>query len=1052
MVSTRRQKQEEPPALATQPKVQIARGGLKKAVATKEPPIADVKVSTATKASAAKKAPAPKKPTTTRSRANKGKTVEDEDLPRQEDQQITGKTTRAKKSVKDDDSAAKAPTRATRARAASKATQSEEPQKTLQKKNPSKDAPAAHRAPRIRGTRKDTEEVQIGVEPEIEGAVETGTLNEASDHPPPVERKTRATATKTTKVSSRAKAPVASSKSRVKSAPKKTTKTTTTTTAITRATRGTRSKKVPEVPDEDFEPATEHVPSVIKIEMAAIRAPTLSPGKAASASLLRMSPSKSIMQKIAELPTTSSIVVSPSKLPRPQDNDVEMMDSYDALAPTPLFQRSDALNANQTPSMKSSLFTVSARKPPGSVRRLHAMSPSQALVKPPGQAVDEHQKLGSSLFSRSPKKLHAIIPSKAMIKPPGQTVDERQKAESSLFSASPKKLHMESMGIFGAACKNKRPAEGGETQSSLTASPRKVKLTSPTMKFDNRFPETSASVQRPFGKSSLNSSPRRMKTPGRTPKTAPISSIRAFLDSGTPTKAPPRFTLPTQDVIIESEEADVTMVFEEPQFPCDVLPTAIESNPMGSDEDDVFAIGTAQTLSSYEAQEVMPETPGQERGEPEIIFTENGLNELATPALRRSDVIHERSPIAEISRSVLKESHLDSLTQAGLAEDISRTKQAQETEDDLSIFINTTTVETEILPDLAMNDSIIANLDQKAPASADSSILITLNQDPHEKHTLPSELPVVESDAEAPLNVVPSTPSTPKQMPVPIMLPLSTAKRPKMSPRKSSLRSPEKKSFESPRKTVTWQQLEQNATPSKNDGILDGMTFYVDTRTNDQVDQSYMFVSYLERAGAVCVPQWSSNSMGVTHVLWMNGDIRTLEKVVASDGAVTCVNVGWAVACENSGKRIDESAYLTDLSCVPGNSPVKPLSTLSANSSPLMARTPSRSPFKPVSTPFTMKPLPPSPQISFDDFDKENSPAMTTGGSPATPYFLHKEELIQRTCPPKQNNKPLFSGSLSSSSFADRLTATKRRRSDVGGTTSGRTPKRSRPALRDIFE
>ena len=77
--------------------------------------------------------------------------------------------------------------------------------------------------------------------------------------------------------------------------------------------------------------------------------------------------------------------------------------------------------------------------------------------------------------------------------------------------------------------------------------------------------------------------------------------------------------------------------------------------------------------------------------------------------------------------------------------------------------------------------------------------------------------------------------------------------------------------------------------------LLSGLVFYVDVKTADGADAGHLFTPLLEDMGADIVPSWMSNAMGVTHVLFKDGDDRTLEKVVASGGMVQCVNVGWAV-------------------------------------------------------------------------------------------------------------------------------------------------------------
>jgi len=78
-------------------------------------------------------------------------------------------------------------------------------------------------------------------------------------------------------------------------------------------------------------------------------------------------------------------------------------------------------------------------------------------------------------------------------------------------------------------------------------------------------------------------------------------------------------------------------------------------------------------------------------------------------------------------------------------------------------------------------------------------------------------------------------------------------------------------------------------------GPLFGLVFFLDVNKIDGENSNQLFVPLIEQLGGECVPEWSSNSMGVTHVVFMNGEIRTLEKVVATNGQVHCVNISWVL-------------------------------------------------------------------------------------------------------------------------------------------------------------
>lgn len=102
--------------------------------------------------------------------------------------------------------------------------------------------------------------------------------------------------------------------------------------------------------------------------------------------------------------------------------------------------------------------------------------------------------------------------------------------------------------------------------------------------------------------------------------------------------------------------------------------------------------------------------------------------------------------------------------------------------------------------------------------------------------------------------------------------------------------------------------------------VLKGAVVYVDVHTSEGADASGIFVDLLVQMGARCVKQWSWNprasvvdlhddsaspqassqevsasKVGITHVVYKDGGKRTLEKVRASNGIVSCVGVGWVL-------------------------------------------------------------------------------------------------------------------------------------------------------------
>lgn len=76
---------------------------------------------------------------------------------------------------------------------------------------------------------------------------------------------------------------------------------------------------------------------------------------------------------------------------------------------------------------------------------------------------------------------------------------------------------------------------------------------------------------------------------------------------------------------------------------------------------------------------------------------------------------------------------------------------------------------------------------------------------------------------------------------------------------------------------------------------MSGMVFYCDINYSDGTDGAPHFIPLLLDLGAEAVESWSSNTMGVTHVLGMNPSLLTMEKVVATKGDVIPVNICWPI-------------------------------------------------------------------------------------------------------------------------------------------------------------
>ena len=104
--------------------------------------------------------------------------------------------------------------------------------------------------------------------------------------------------------------------------------------------------------------------------------------------------------------------------------------------------------------------------------------------------------------------------------------------------------------------------------------------------------------------------------------------------------------------------------------------------------------------------------------------------------------------------------------------------------------------------------------------------------------------------------------------------------------------------------------------------VLRGAVVFVDVHTSEGADASGIFVDLLTQMGARCVKTWNWNpghsldgpsdqslspqgrspmatpaasKVGITHVVYKDGGVRTLEKVRLAGGLVSCVGVGWVL-------------------------------------------------------------------------------------------------------------------------------------------------------------
>ncbi|KAH7153140.1 hypothetical protein EDB81DRAFT_931582 [Dactylonectria macrodidyma] len=256
-----------------------------------------------------------------------------------------------------------------------------------------------------------------------------------------------------------------------------------------------------------------------------------------------------------------------------------------------------------------------------------------------------------------------------------------------------------------------------------------------------------------------------------------------------------------------------------------------------------------------------------------------------------------------------------------------------------------------------------------------------------------------------------------------------------------------------PSKSDLWSSIGTPARTPRRDvdpALLRGAVVFVDVHTSEGADASSIFVELLTQMGAKCMKTWtwnpsgsgdvSSSKVGITHVVFKDGGKRTLEKVRETNGVVQCVGVSWVLDCERENEWLEEGPYYIDTKVVPRGG-ARRRKSMEPKALANMNGTLVSSPVKGSRTPSTPSALrnrresanwvfTPSEQADEDmeeDHDWSNlmlTPVPKTPAPdavaryaanlvPETPsddeedddadYSPTKENLLTRTCPPKQN-------------------------------------------------
>ncbi|KAJ5846460.1 hypothetical protein N7534_010129 [Penicillium rubens] len=290
-----------------------------------------------------------------------------------------------------------------------------------------------------------------------------------------------------------------------------------------------------------------------------------------------------------------------------------------------------------------------------------------------------------------------------------------------------------------------------------------------------------------------------------------------------------------------------------------------------------------------------------------------------------------------------------------------------------------------------------------------------------------------------------------------------TPKRRSITSRRISVKAPVMAASNTPVATGS-PAKKQRRSISTEQKALHGAVVHVDVHTTEGEDASGIFVELLQQMGARCVKSWSWNPrsslspaddvepkdlrVGITHVVYKDGGLRTLEKVKKAAGLVKCVGVGWVLDCERENQWLDETPYAVDSSIIPRGGAKRRKSmeprALSNVNGTLVRISESPAPsaggrrsgvnpgavegFRKITPPTHQREMPSTPpqQSSADSYQFPATPGYNfanldaIGMSPATPGFLgNRSKLVQQSCPPKQSNRGLFPSAKPASIMLD---------------------------------
>jgi len=592
------------------------------------------------------------------------------------------------------------------------------------------------------------------------------------------------------------------------------------------------------------------------------------------------------------------------------------------------FKTSSLVPHAESQNLKASLLSASPRKAPAaSPLKLPPVSPSK--FRTDRAEASEETQFRSSILQGSARKAPTFSLSRSIVGSPVKPSSFPEEEKASL-KASPRKIRIETPAkaapaLFGSSLNMPNPF----STSLIQASPMRLKTPART---PARTPRAAPFQDVVMEEDEHNTPPQSQVLESTTPAQEPSQVIvveNSVAEEPLADEPVVEGYMPTIEESMPSVEESMPAVEEsmpavEESMPAveESMPTVEESMPTAEEsipavEESIPAVEESMSIVK-ESMPIVEESIPEKFTAGELVTKESVVGEhLAEELVIQQSIAEELMAEEPISEELAMSMELDAVHDLIVEQPVQTVGIYVDPEEDIPQppLVMKPTMPVEIKSQTPQQSPNAASTTPKqempTPACEDETVRFgePCTMEPAaEPMDFIMESTVTEPVTEAPAPTTPTTPTEPAEPaePTAVITPwsikaaMSELPAGLASPVKSSLRSPEKRlNSISPKKSVSWQNLSPQAkppvVPAAEPGVLAGTVFFVDVRSADGTDAGGLFVPLLEELGARVVENWISNNMDLTHVLFKDGDRMTLGKVVATNGGVKCVNIGWAL-------------------------------------------------------------------------------------------------------------------------------------------------------------